>query len=85
MAPLFDVIPLFGPVPGGLEIMIILLVVVLMFGLPLALLGGGFFLYRRSKSDGPADDELRALRHEVEQLRKEIQRLEDEDKDEAEK
>ena len=72
-------VPLFGPVPGGAEMLIILLVVVLMFGLPLALLGGGFFLYRRSKADGVGDDELRALRHEVELLREEIQRLEDDE------
>ena len=74
-------VPLFGPVPGGLEMIVILLIAVLMFGLPLALLGGGFFLYRRSKSDGVGDDELRALRHEVELLREEINRLEDEDEE----
>ncbi len=72
-------VPLFGPVPGGAELLILLLVAVLMFGLPLALLGGGFFLYRRSKSDGAANDELRALRREVELLREEIQRLEDDE------
>ena len=71
-------VPVFGPVPGGLEMIVVLLVMVLMFGLPLALLGGGFFLYRRSKSDDVGDDELRALRREVERLREEVQRLEDE-------
>ncbi|WP_240334643.1 hypothetical protein [Halorussus sp. MSC15.2] len=72
-------VPLFGPVPGGMEMMVILLVAVLMFGLPLALLGGGFFLYQRSNSDGVADDELDALRREVELLREEIQQLDDEE------
>ncbi|WP_162224609.1 hypothetical protein [Halorussus amylolyticus] len=72
-------VPLFGPVPGGLELIIIFFVVVLMFGLPLALLGGGFFVYQRSKPEAPADDELRALRREVEALREEIERLDDDE------
>ena len=72
-------VPLFGPVPGGVELIIIFFVIVLLFGLPLALLGGGFFLYRRSKADGVPDDEIAELRREVELLREEIRQLDDEE------
>jgi cell division protein FtsB len=72
-------LPLFGPVPGGIEILVILLIAVVMFGLPLVLLGGGFYLFRRSKSDSAEADELAALCREVERLREEIERLEDEE------
>ncbi|USZ68897.1 hypothetical protein NGM10_03965 [Halorussus salilacus] len=72
-------VPLFGPVPGGLELVVILLVVVVLFGLPLALVGGGFLLYTRSKSEGMPDDEIAELRREVELLREEIRRLNDEE------
>jgi len=71
-------VPLFGPVPGGLEMAVILLVAIVVFGLPLVLLGGGFLLYRDSKSDGDAE-ELAALRREVEALREEIETLDDEE------
>lgn len=70
-------VPLFGPVPGGLELAVIFLVALVMFGLPIVLLGGGLYLYRTTQSDAPADEEIRALRREVEQLREEIDQLED--------
>ena len=68
--------PLFGPVPGGMEMMVILLIAVLLFGLPLVLLGGLFFTYRSVSDD--SDDEVTALRREVDHLREEVDRLEGE-------
>ena len=72
-------VPLFGPVPGGMEILVILLIAVLLFGLPLVLLGGGLYLYRQSQSDQPGGDDLDALRREVEALREEVRRLNDDE------
>jgi len=72
-------VPLFGPVPGGMEILVILLIAVVMFGLPLVLLGGGFYLFRRSSGDSPETEELAALRREVEALREEVRRLDDDE------
>ncbi|WP_115862837.1 FtsB family cell division protein [Halorussus litoreus] len=77
---LSDPIPLFGPVPGGMEIIVILLVMMLMFGVPLVLLGGGLYVYRESKSDQPAGEELAALRQEVRALREEVEQLDDDEK-----
>ena len=70
-------VPLFVGVPGGPELLVILLIAIVMFGLPVVLLGG-LYLYRRSQSDRPAGEELAALRREVELLREEINRLDDE-------
>ncbi|WP_192498291.1 hypothetical protein [Halorussus halophilus] len=69
--------PLFGPVPGGMEIMVILLVAVFMFGIPIALAGGLLVAYRHVNSDDAETSELEALRHEVEYLREEVEQLED--------
>ncbi|PSP55966.1 hypothetical protein BRC82_03095 [Halobacteriales archaeon QS_1_67_19] len=79
MVPVADFVPLFGPVPGGMEIIVILLMAVVMFGLPVVLIGGGLYLYRQSQSDRPAGEEIAALRQEVEQLREEVQQIDDSD------
>lgn len=68
---------LFLGVPGGVELLVILLVALVVFGLPVVLLGGGFLLYRRSKPEQPAGEEFEALRTEVQQLREEVQRMND--------
>ncbi|UPV73331.1 hypothetical protein M0R89_12330 [Halorussus limi] len=70
-------VPLFGPVPGGMEIAVILLVALLVFGLPIVLIGGGLVLYRETQSDGPASEEVESLRREVRHLREEIDELDD--------
>lgn len=77
MFPLSGSVPLFGPVPGGMEIMVILFIAVLMFGIPIALAGGLLVTYRHVNSDGTEESELDALRHEVEYLRDEVERIED--------
>ena len=80
MVPTTGLVPLFGPVPGGMEIVVILLIALVLFGLPLVLLGGGFYLYRRTQSDRPETAEVETLRREVERLREEVDRLEREEK-----
>ncbi|WP_458189268.1 hypothetical protein [Haladaptatus sp. NG-WS-4] len=72
-------IPLFGPVPGGLELLVILVMAILMFGLPLTIFGGLFLLYRRSKTESASKDDVAELKDEVTQLREEIRRRDEED------
>ena len=79
MVPIADLTPLFGPVPGGAEIIVIFLIALVLFGLPIVLLGGGLVLYRRNKSERPAGEEFEALRTEVQQLREEVRRMNDEE------
>ena len=70
-------VPLQVGVPGGLELLVIALMAVIVFGVPV-LLVGGYYLYRQSRSDRPAGEEIESLRREVERLREEINRLDDE-------
>ena len=79
MVPIADLTPLFGPVPGGMEIIVILFMALVLFGLPVILIGGGLYLYHRSQSDRPADEEIAALREEVRRLREDIDRMNDSD------
>ncbi|NHN58075.1 MULTISPECIES: preprotein translocase subunit TatA [Halorussus] len=71
-------VPLQVAVPGGVELLVILLVALIVFGVPVVLAGVGLYLYRQSKSDRPAGEEIESLRREVERLREEINRLDDE-------
>ena len=66
---------LFLGVPGGVELLIILLVALVVFGLPIVLIGGGLYLYRQTQSDRPASEEIEALREEVERLREDVQQI----------
>jgi sec-independent protein translocase protein TatA len=78
LRPVSSVIPLQVGVPGGPELLIVLLVAVVLFGIPIVLLAGGLVLYRRMQSDDPAGEEVEALRREVRRLREEIDELNDE-------
>jgi hypothetical protein len=61
-------IPLFGPVPGGMELIVMFVVALMMFGLPLTIFGGLFLAHRRSKRDvDELKDEVRELRAELEE------------------
>ncbi|MFC4449297.1 hypothetical protein [Halorussus aquaticus] len=71
-------IPLQVGVPGGPELVILLLVAVVLFGIPIVLVASGLVLYRRMQSDGPAGEEVEALRREVQRLREEVDELNDE-------
>jgi cell division protein FtsB len=69
---------LFLGLPGGIELLIIFFVAIVLFGLPVLLVAGGFYLYRNSQSDRPANEEVESLRKEVARLREEIEELNDE-------
>lgn len=72
-------VPLFVGVPGGPELLILLLIALVVFGLPVVLLGGGFYLYRVSQPGDQTGEELEALRHEVQALREEVKQLDDQE------
>lgn len=59
-------LPLQMPIPGGVELLVILLVLVVLFGVPLVLLGGGYLLFRRRREARLAELEARIdeLEHE---------------------
>jgi cell division protein FtsB len=69
---------LFLGLPGGIELLIIFFIAIVLFGLPVLLVAGGFYLYRNSQSDRPANEEVESLRKEVARLREEIEELNDE-------
>jgi sec-independent protein translocase protein TatA len=77
MVPWLPTSPLFLGVPGGVELLVILLVALVVFGLPIVLIGGGLYLYRQTQSDRPANEEIEALREEVHRLREDVQQMND--------
>jgi hypothetical protein len=66
---------LFLGVPGGLELLMLFFVAIIVFGLPVLLVAGGFYLYRNAQSERPASEEVESLREEVARLREEIEEL----------
>lgn len=63
-------VPLFGPVPGGPELLIITLVaLVLFFGPVVAVV---YLLVRESDADGVDDDELAEMQGRIDELEAEI-------------
>jgi len=60
-----QIIPLFGPVPGGMEMMVILLIAVLLFG--------ANKIPKLARSTGEAMGEFKKGRQEVEEELKEMQ------------
>jgi len=73
-------VPLQVGIPGGMELIIIFIIAILLFGVPIVLVAGGLYLYRQTQSDRPATEEIASLRREVERLRDEIDQLDDEKK-----
>ncbi|TKX75598.1 preprotein translocase subunit TatA [Halorubrum sp. GN11_10-6_MGM] len=66
-------LPAFGGVPGGPELLILLIIAVLLFGVPLVLLGGGvLFLALRSDDEDAEADRIAELEAEVERLREQV-------------
>ncbi len=60
-------IPLFGPIPGGMELGVIIITAIMLFGVPVTIFGGLFVLHRRSKKEvAELRDEVRELRTELE-------------------
>jgi sec-independent protein translocase protein TatA len=65
--------PAFGGVPAGPELVIILIILVLLFGVPIALIAAGVvFLKLRSDDDGADADRIAELEAEVERLREQV-------------
>lgn len=67
-------VPLFGGVPGGPELLILLVVLLLMLAVPLAIAVGLFLLGRWSAGGGSDADteQLAALRRRVDELEAEL-------------
>ncbi|ELZ43776.1 sec-independent protein translocase component TatA [Halorubrum californiense DSM 19288] len=87
MVPL---VPAFGGVPGGPELVIILIIAVILFGVPLVLVAGAV-IYLTTRSDGAAaeggaagseNSETDAER--IAELEAEVERLREQVDDEAE-
>lgn len=74
-------LPLFGGVPGGPELLILLVMLVKMLAIPLALAVGLFLLGRWSAGRGSdvSETEVAALRRRVDELEAELGEDADED------
>ena len=72
-----SLVPAFGGVPGGPELIIILIIAVLLFGVPLVLVAAAvLYLTTRSEDETAAertdDDRIAELEAEVERLREQV-------------
>jgi sec-independent protein translocase protein TatA len=65
------VVPLQFGIPGGPELLVILLMMLLFFGVPLALVVGGVVLYRNRSREGDRVEELEAR---IDDLERELDR-----------
>ncbi len=66
-------VPAFGGVPAGPELVIILLIAVLLFGVPLVVIAGAvLFLKLRSDGESADADRIAELEAEVERLREQV-------------
>jgi sec-independent protein translocase protein TatA len=65
-------VPLQMGIPGGPELLVILLIMVLLFGIPLVLLGVGGFVYLRSNADDDTKERIAELEGEIDQLKAEL-------------
>jgi sec-independent protein translocase protein TatA len=72
--------PLQFGIPGGPELLVILLIAVLFFGVPLALVVGGVVLYRNRSRSGDRVEELEAR---IDDLERELDREHRDDPDTA--
>ncbi|AZQ13654.1 MULTISPECIES: preprotein translocase subunit TatA [Halorubrum] len=68
-----SVVPAFGGIPAGPELVIILLIAVLLFGVPLVVIAGAVLLFTlRSDGEGTDADRIAELEAEVERLREKV-------------
>ena len=65
-------VPLQMGVPGGPELLVILLILLLLFGLPILLLGVGGFLYLRSNADDETKERIAELESEIDELKSDL-------------
>ncbi|QKY16231.1 preprotein translocase subunit TatA [Halorubrum sp. CBA1229] len=67
-------VPAFGGVPAGPELVIIMLIAVLLFGVPLVVIAGAvLFLKLRSDGEEADADRIAELEAEVERLREKVE------------
>lgn len=69
-------LPLF--VPGGLELVVIFLIAVLLFGVPLALVAGFVVLSRARRGDAVTEEDVEELKTELAELRAAMEEVRDE-------
>jgi len=68
-----SVVPAFGGIPAGPELVIVLLIAVLLFGVPLVVIAGAVLLFTlRSDGEGTDADRIAELEAEVERLREKV-------------
>ncbi|MFC7324976.1 preprotein translocase subunit TatA [Halorubrum rutilum] len=73
-----SLVPAFGGIPAGPELLIVLIIAVLLFGVPLVLVAGAvlFFALRSDdedeRDDRPDADRIAELEAEVERLREQV-------------
>ncbi|ELZ37752.1 sec-independent protein translocase component TatA [Halorubrum saccharovorum DSM 1137] len=65
-------VPAFGGVPGGPELLIILIIFVLLFGVPLVVIAGAVLFLTLRSDDEPDADRIAELEAEVERLRERV-------------
>jgi sec-independent protein translocase protein TatA len=65
-------VPLQMGVPGGPELLVVLLITLLLFGLPILLLGVGGFLYLRSNADDETKERIAELESEIDELKSDL-------------
>ena len=65
-------VPLQMGVPGGPELLVILLILLLLFGLPILLLGVGGFLHLRSNADDETKERIAELESEIDELKSDL-------------
>jgi len=66
-------VPAFGGVPAGPELVIILIILVLLFGVPIVLITAGVVFFKLRSDDEEADaDRIAELEAEVERLREKV-------------
>ena len=70
------ILPLF--VPGGIELVVIFLITVLLFGVPLALVAGYVVLSRARQGDAVTEEDVAELQAELTEIREAIEDVRDE-------
>ncbi len=69
---MISAVPAFGGVPAGPELVILLIVFVLLFGVPIAVIAGVVLLLKLRSDGQPDADRLAELEAEVERLREKV-------------
>ncbi len=65
-------VPLQMGLPGGPELLVILLMLIVLFGIPLVLLGIGGFAYLRSNASDDTEERITELEAEIDHLKHEL-------------